>query len=66
MLKIKEIRVFGSEKRREILAGHELGKNFFKERFVETSCMDRIMFLWRMATLLIKDSRSYEEMVCRS
>ena len=30
-LKVREIIVFGAEKRRKTLAGHELGKNLFKE-----------------------------------
>ena len=30
-LKMKKIGLIGAEKRGETLAGHELGKNFFKE-----------------------------------
>ena len=33
-LEIKKIRVFGAEKRRKTLAGHELGNNLFKKGFV--------------------------------
>ena len=54
MLKIKEIRVFGSEKRRKILAGHELGKNLFKEKV----CGD---ILYGQDNVLMEDGYSVDK-----
>ena len=53
-LKMKEIRLFGAEKRSKTLEVHELGKTCLNRRFGEKSCLERTMFLWRISDLLIK------------
>ena len=50
---MKEIRLFGAEKRSKTLEVHELGKTCLNRRFGEKSCLERTIFLWRISALLI-------------
>ena len=57
---MKKKGVLGIEKRGKTLAGHELDNNLFKEEVWGGNCLERIMFLWSMDNILIKEVRSSE------
>ena len=65
-LKIEEIGVFGANKVGKPWQIMSWVRTFSKSSFGEIFCLDRIIFLWMMASLLIKEEISYEEMTCIS
>ena len=62
---MKEIEVFGAEKRSKPWKDMSWIRTCSKKGFGEKSCLGRIMFLRNIDDLMIKEARSFEEMTRR-